>query len=909
MDKRYWIFASSDISRKNIAELEQHKRTTWDKANGMKIGDIAFLYLTAPEKCITAQTQIVSIDDNKIEIELVKFFDPRIPLADMNSIGMAHPQGGVGSIKEKRYVDFILNYPESLKTAQQEASKHFLQGKRVWLYKPGEQGSKWELMLERGLMGIGWSKLGDLSHYTKEQIKPKLDEFYPIKKESGRKNDVKTLYDFANEIKIGDVVLAMKGTTQILGYGEVMSDYFYDTNKDTDTSDKFCSFREVKWTKKGLKVGRWAIKTLTDITKYQETQDVLYKLDLTSADFADLIQFSNIPLNQILYGPPGTGKTYHTIDKALEILCERGEIDSIPQERDEKKALNIPLNQILYGPPGTGKTYHTIDKALEILCERGEIDSIPQERDEKKALFNECMEQGQIGFVTFHQSYGYEDFVEGIRPRLEIDSIPQERDEKKALFNECMEQGQIGFVTFHQSYGYEDFVEGIRPRLSGENDESQISEKMEYEIKDGIFKSMCKKANENYEKSQKDSSEVKREIELDDLLEQYAVYVEDELKEGKEPKFEPKEWTTKMKIQGVHRLQNGDFSSIMIGTNKDSGVMQRLTQKVIKRDYEKFKNGEIKDWNDHRLQNGDFSSIMIGTNKDSGVMQRLTQKVIKRDYEKFKNGEIKDWNDIKPSYESKSHRHGNAGYYFTLYESIAEFEKTHYQVSTIPTLESTFDNRLKPYILIIDEINRGNISKILGELITLLEPSKRKGNDEALEVKLPYSQESFSVPNNLYIIGTMNTADRSIALLDTALRRRFEFIEMLPDSSKLSTNCDGINLQKLLEAMNNRIEFLLDRERSIGHAFFIGATNLNDLQAVFKHKILPLLQEYFYDDYAKINVVLNDNGMLKSQTMNDVKISLSDDFVDREKQIWKITDSSEWSMDTFQTMYKDTQSS
>lgn len=191
----------------------------------------------------------------------------------------------------------------------------------------------------------------------------------------------------------------------------------------------------------------------------------------------------------------------------------------------------------------------------------------------------------------------------------------------------------------------------------------------------------------------------------------------------------------------------------------------------------------------------------------------------------------------------------------------------------------------------------------------MLEPSKRKGNDEALEVKLPYSQELFSVPNNLYIIGTMNTADRSIALLDTALRRRFEFIEMLPDSSKLSTNCDGINLQKLLEAMNNRIEFLLDRERSIGHAFFIGATNLNDLQAVFKHKILPLLQEYFYDDYAKINVVLNDNGMLKSQTMNDVKISLSDDFVDREKQIWKITDSSEWSMDTFQTMYKDTQSS
>lgn len=480
------------------------------------------------------------------------------------------------------------------------------------------------------------------------------------------------------------------------------------------------------------------------------------------------------------------------------------------KRQEHQHKINIPLNQILYGPPGTGKTYNTIDKALEILCERGEIDSIPQERDEKKKIFN--------------------DFIS---------------DE------------QIAFVTFHQSYGYEDFVEGIRPRLNG-----QKSDTMEYEIKDGIFKDMCQKASENYEnyeKSLKNPSEVKREIELDDLFEQYATYIEDELKEGKKPKFESKEWTTKMKIQGVHRLQNGDFSSIMIGTNKDSGVMQRLTQKVIKRDYEKFKSGEIK-----------------------------------------------DWNDIKPSYESKSHRHGNAGYYFTLYESIAEFEKTHYKLAQVPTLESTLDNRLKPYILIIDEINRGNISKILGELITLLEPSKRKGEKEALEVKLPYSQEPFSVPKNLYIIGTMNTADRSIALLDTALRRRFEFIEMMPDSSRLSTDCDGVDLQRLLESINNRIEFLLDRERTIGHAFLIDVKNLSDLKAVFKNKILPLLQEYFYDDYAKINAVLNNNGMLESKTINNMK-SL-DEFVDSEKKVWKITDSSKWDIETFKAMYKNIES-
>lgn len=149
----------------------------------------------------------------------------------------------------------------------------------------------------------------------------------------------------------------------------------------------------------------------------------------------------------------------------------------------------------------------------------------------------------------------------------------------------------------------------------------------------------------------------------------------------------------------------------------------------------------------------------------------------------------------------------------------------------------------------------------------------------------------------------MNTADRSIALLDTALRRRFEFIEMLPKPSELSTNCDGINLQELLKAMNTRIEFLLDRERSVGHAFFIDVKNLNDLKAVFKNKILPLLQEYFYDDYAKINAVLNDNGMLESKTMSDVKISLIDEFVDSEKKVWKITDSSKWEQWQFQKIY------
>ncbi len=210
------------------------------------------------------------------------------------------------------------------------------------------------------------------------------------------------------------------------------------------------------------------------------------------------------------------------------------------------------------------------------------------------------------------------------------------------------------------------------------------------------------------------------------------------------------------------------------------------------------------------------------------------------------------------------------------------------------------------FVLIIDEINRGNIAKIFGELITLIEDSRRHGRHDSTSVTLPYSHADFTVPANLYLIGTMNTADRSIQLLDTALRRRFKFCECMPNPKheKVPTDVEGVNLQLLLEALNDRISLLLDREHQIGHTYFFDIDSLDKLADAFRNSVFPLLQEYFFDDWAKIRAVLNNNDFVTEHEPEQSVLDPLTDLLREDRKVYHLADDEQWIQpDPYRTIY------
>jgi 5-methylcytosine-specific restriction protein B len=458
----------------------------------------------------------------------------------------------------------------------------------------------------------------------------------------------------------------------------------------------------------------------------------------------------------------------------LEEMQNQNDNGAILQKEDSKSEQTHPLNQILYGPPGTGKTFNTINRAIEIIENR--VVSNDEDRKSLKQQFAEYKENGQIEFITFHQSYGYEEFVEGIRADLDSDEI-------------------------------------------------------RYKLEDGIFKKISINAlfdSINFEN-------IKKDLDFEEL---YTLLL-DEIKEYKKISIKSKD-DKEIVIKNISDKNN------LHCYHKDKIKKYTVGKNRLKKLFENYSSLDSLQEVSNISQA--IKQIIGGTNYTIywSVLNKLLE--IKNEIDGEIDGEIENNKELNINYKNKKEILKNAKY--------------------------TFSDNSKNYILIIDEINRGNISKIFGELITLIEPSKRIGAIEEIKVKLPNSGELFGVPKNLYIIGTMNTADRSIAQIDTALRRRFEFIEMLPkpellkDKTKNPIIIDGINIQKILEAINERIEYIHDREHTIGHSYFMPLKDeptKAKLDEIFRVNIIPLLTEYFYSDWQDIRFVLN-NDFIKEKS-------------------------------------------
>lgn len=489
----------------------------------------------------------------------------------------------------------------------------------------------------------------------------------------------------------------------------------------------------------------------------------------------------------------------------------KGKNDSNKNSDSEDKTRKVPLNLILYGPPGTGKTYNTVNKALDIVEPNWRKDFEDQksssggEKDERKYAqqrFDYYKDTtGQIVFTTFHQSMSYEDFIEGIKP------IPVSgKDENDIIIAEHKNENSS---SKNPQFG------------DGTTTISNLS-RMKYEVKPGIFKQICERAKEYCDGAKNASISMPSPAQIQNIENAIDNFVNSIV--GPSNKLEINS------ISGTSSFyvwrKNAKSKTLAVQSTASKVSYPPVDVTIEKMKEQALGIGEVIHW----------------PNYAKAIINYVKENIEK--YSDNKNEEKSD--DVK-----------------------ADFEK-------------------RNYVLIIDEINRGNVAQIFGELITLIEPSKRLGNSEKMKAILPYSSaqkgkpEYFGVPNNLYIIGTMNTADRSVEALDTALRRRFSFEEMMPDKKLLAgkTVC-GFDLGQLLETINKRIVALKDREHQIGHSYFMGwpdgPTGTDEekkstedkqkqwLTDVFKDKIIPLLQEYFYGDYKKIYYVLGP-GFVEKKT-------------------------------------------
>ena len=541
----------------------------------------------------------------------------------------------------------------------------------------------------------------------------------------------------------------------------------------------------IQW---NITMGLYWIRPNTYINLDSKNREFIIKQKILPQQFIkEVNQFKNVPngeqyiqlcdllLEKIKDGQYG----YRDFKELSFIAYERNmSVDTVTQHNTQNT--DIAKNTILYGPPGTGKTYNTVMYAVAII-ENKKLEEI------KKENYTEVIDR----------------------------------------YNKYKEDGLIEFTTFHQSYGYEEFIEGIKPVIhSDEEDETDI----QYEVVPGLFKKFCDIAGKPILRKEKCDIGINES---------------------------PTIWKISLEGSGENSTRTECMKNehIRIGYDEYGREITNLFKGAAGR--------HILNYFINDMSIGDIVMSCYDCNTVDAIGVVTGEYEWHDEYAQYKRLRKVNWivkgikeNIIKINNGSRLSNPTVYKLRMDLSDVMEIIEK--YSKNTIEVEE-----KKKNHVFIIDEINRGNISKIFGELITLIEPTKRIGQTEGQKVRLPYSQKLFGVPNNVYLIGTMNTADRSIATIDTALRRRFNFKEMLPDAEVLDgIYVEDVSIKDIFIKMNKRITVLFDREHTLGHAYFLplkDAPTIETLADIFENSIIPLLQEYFYEDYEKIRMVLGDN--------------------------------------------------
>ena len=603
---------------------------------------------------------------------------------------------------------------------------------QYWKISPGQNAHLWQEWKTQGYVAIGWDKFGDVSRLDRAGFERRMRE---LQEEDGYGSaGPRQVWRF-RQIPVGSKIIANQGTGKLLGIGTVTGPYEYHPE-----DGEYCHRLPVHWddlTERVIDRGGWR---------------------------RTLIQLDESEFNNLLAPPVSE------LQGTLEAKTSEPKAGKCPE----------PQSIILFGPPGTGKTWTTITRALQLIFSEEEVKTWTD-------------------------------------------------DTRARQFRELQRKGRIEFVTFHQAYGYEEFVEGIRPVMS-----EDATEQVRYELHPGVFKRISLRA----------AADGLREKTGSDSSARFTML-----------------W---------HELMNQIDNEEIITAKGQQGNTYTLT----------------------KTKRGNLLIYRAGEDGDEGDDNAAGQTASENNVQLLWNnketlGPVDQWTYQAVSDIFRSERNTSGGHHYTAYwiamkllEEIgaelpansSDRQSDHAQQVQEAldrpqggTVDFRFNEQTQPYVLIIDEINRGNVSKILGELITLLEPDKRLGASNELKLPLAYSpHHRFAVPQNLHVIGTMNTADRSIALMDVALRRRFRFEEMLPQSDVIRkvlrdhvSNTALIDLVcEVFDTMNARIRQVLDRDHQIGHAYFLKVRNLGDLRNVFADRIIPLLQEYFYGAWDRVCIVL-----------------------------------------------------